>query len=133
MEKNAIIGVLAGIRKVHFAIKSAIFNSLTKVRNSILEAMRGIGDTITKIFKLITSPFTNTYASFKKSANSLRTTFAQGMRALHVSLADLRSSSLDKVFAIMRKSGVAIPLTFAIIAFLGLRVYDNQISKIEFN
>jgi hypothetical protein len=125
--------VLAGIRKVYFAIKSAIFTSLTKVKNSILEVMRGIGDTITKFFKAITSPFTNTYASFKKYANSLRTTFAQGMRAVHVSLADLRSSSPDKVFAIMRKPAMALPLTFAIIAFFGLRVYDGQISKIKFN
>jgi hypothetical protein len=147
--------VCKGAWFICLSIKSGIFAIITSIKNAILKAYNSILATIRRAFQLvgkfvnaavktITYPFTASYAFLKRSANNFRATCVRCATAVQSSISSIRSSisdvreslkaqfSSDNVFAVLQKPAVVLPLAFTIVAFIGLRVYDGQISKVEY-
>ncbi|MDR0742611.1 MAG: hypothetical protein LBE98_04070 [Puniceicoccales bacterium] len=87
--------------------------------------------------KTIVYPFISFHAFLKKSANAFRTTCTNYATNLKSSISNVRASlkaqfSYGNALAVLQKPAVVLPLAFSIVAFVGLRIYDSQVSKIEY-
>jgi hypothetical protein len=87
--------------------------------------------------KAITYPFTSFHAFLKKSTNAFRTTCTSYATSLQSSISNARASlraqfSYGNALAVLQKPAMVLPLAFTIIAFIGVRTYDSQISKVEY-
>ncbi|MDR2778926.1 MAG: hypothetical protein LBB16_01400 [Puniceicoccales bacterium] len=120
---------------------SSIKNAILKIYGSILTAIRRLYQSIKKlvrnIVEVITYPFTTFYAFLKKFANNFKTTCIRYSTSVQSSTSNLQKLvktqfSSANVFAVLQRPAVVLPLAFTIIAFVGLKVYDNQTSKVEY-
>ncbi|MDR0693407.1 MAG: hypothetical protein LBF49_02430 [Puniceicoccales bacterium] len=126
----------------------SVKNIIRKIYDSILASIRVLVQSVKNIInatvKAITYPFTSFHAFLKKSANTFRTRCATYATSLQSSISNARASlktrfsslkaqfSYGNALVVLQKPAVVLPLAFTIIAFVGVRTYDSQISKIEY-
>ncbi|MDR2603536.1 MAG: hypothetical protein LBC11_03180 [Puniceicoccales bacterium] len=126
----------------------SVKNTIRKVCNSILVSIRTLGQSVKKFVnaavKAITYPFISFHSFLKKSANASRTTCISYATRLQSSVSNIRESlraqfsslkaqfSYGNVLSVLQKPAVVLPLAFTAIAFVGLKTYDGQVSKVEY-
>ncbi|MDR1528091.1 MAG: hypothetical protein LBS22_00680 [Puniceicoccales bacterium] len=145
---NALeFSVIASVFASQMACKRVLFlclsikNIIRKAYDSILESIRTLLQSVTKFInaavKTITYPFTSLHAFLKKSTNALRTAYTGYVTSLQSSISNVRASlkaqfSCGNALGVLQKPAVVLPLAFTLVAFVGLRTYDSQVSKIEY-
>ncbi|MDR2628972.1 MAG: hypothetical protein LBC30_03230 [Puniceicoccales bacterium] len=123
-------------------------NIIRKAYSSTLVSIRTLFQFVKKLtnitVKIIAYPFISIHTFLKKFANALRTTCISCAVSLKSSISNVRVllkawfSSLKAQFsygnalAVLQKPAVVLPLIFTIVAFVGLRIYDSQMSKIKY-
>jgi hypothetical protein len=126
----------------------SVKNIIRKAHNSTLVSVRTLFQSVTKFInatvKAITYPFTSLHAFLKKSTNAVRTACSNYTTSLQSSISNVRASlkaqcsslkaqfSYGNAVAVLQRPAVVLPLAFTIVAFVGLRIYDSQISKIGY-
>lgn len=134
---------LASIRILGDSVKNIILN----VYDSILASIRTLDQFVKKFInamvKTIAYPFTSFHAFLKQSAKAFRTTCTSYATSSQSSISNVRESlrsqfsslkahfSYGNALAVLQRPVVVLPLAFPIIAFVGARIYDGQISKVE--
>ncbi|MDR2777042.1 MAG: hypothetical protein LBB17_03320 [Puniceicoccales bacterium] len=123
-------------------------NIIHKVYNLILTFIRTqlqfVKKFINATVKAIAYPFTSFHAFLKKSASAFKVTCNSRVASLKSSISNARTLlkarfsaqkaqfSHSNALAVLQKPAVVLPLAFTIVAFVGLKIYDSQVLKIEY-
>jgi hypothetical protein len=134
-------------KDLFIAVKKCAIRAIEKVKISPIAGISRIkiflGILVKYAVKIILSPITIPYAllklvfsCIKKICHSIKIGIAQFFNGLGASLAAIvnqASPVRKRVAAVVWSPAVVLSLGFTVVAFLGLKTYDRQISKIEYN
>ncbi|MDR1432783.1 MAG: hypothetical protein LBI61_00355 [Puniceicoccales bacterium] len=154
MRRYVAAKLLAFAKAVAFAIGTSvrvakylakkIFTAFSIAKLEIYSVIRNIKNAIVKFFltlwKAALSPFILSHALAKRCALAVKNTAilattATGRFFLRLPSTLKREFDTGKrqALGIFRRPAAALSLTLTIVAFIGLKVYDSQMSKIEYN
>ncbi|MDR1401602.1 MAG: hypothetical protein LBI81_01420 [Puniceicoccales bacterium] len=121
-------------------ISLAIHKVVSSIRDWFLGGLRSIKDCVVKVFHGVVSIVISPYVLLKKLVKYIENTLVQWGQQILLAIKQIPSIIAmqlhlcrNQVIGICMKPVTILALVFAITAFFGLRVYDNQISKIEYS
>jgi hypothetical protein len=126
---DAIVSV---VTRAYRAITSAVTRAYNAIVSSIMHACRAVVETVIAICLLPKRIACAIWNGAKRFVNSTVESVSFVIRS-PLLLARHVSANRNQIYGVFKKPAFGLSLTFAIVAFVGLKVYDNQISKIEYS
>ncbi|MDR1595434.1 MAG: hypothetical protein LBR91_00725 [Puniceicoccales bacterium] len=118
--------------KCVIAAANAISSAIGKVANAICTLWKGLVATVNTICSIPKKFFNAIVAAVNSCIKFIKSTI-NSMIPLSVIFVRKVANGMSQIHGVLLKPAVTLPLIFSVAAFIGLKIYDDQISKIEYS